>query len=305
MDENIVTIVAEESGDRVDALLARSMDSLTRSAAQRLIEDGAVLLGGKAVKKNYKCAAGDSFEVLLPEAEDTELIAQDIPLDVMYEDGDVIVVNKPRGMVVHPAPGHPDGTLVNALLWHCGDSLSGINGEKRPGIVHRIDRDTSGLIIAAKNDFAHVKLAEQLQDHTLARTYRCIVTGNLREDTGTVNAPIGRCPADRKKMAVVAGGRNAVTHWTVLERYPGVNYVECRLETGRTHQIRVHMAYIGHPILGDTVYGNKKPVPGLQGQCLHAVGLKFIHPRTGELVELTCGLPEEFEKQLKKYRNMA
>ena len=223
----------------------------------------------------------------------------------MYEDEDVIVVNKPKGLVVHPAPGHPDGTLVNALLYHCGDSLSGINGELRPGIVHRIDRDTSGLIIAAKNDFAHVKLAEQLQDHTLARTYRCIVTGNLREDTGTVNAPIGRCPADRKKMAVVAGGRNAVTHWTVLERYPRVNYVECRLETGRTHQIRVHMAYIGHPILGDTVYGNKKPVPGLQGQCLHAVGLKFIHPRTGELVELTCGLPEEFEKQLKKYRNMA
>ena len=305
MDENIVTIVAEESGDRVDALLARSIDSLTRSTAQRLIEDGAVLLGGKAVKKNYKCAAGDRFEVLLPEAEETELVAQDIPLDVVYEDEDVIVVNKPKGLVVHPAPGHPDGTLVNALLYHCGDSLSGINGELRPGIVHRIDRDTSGLIIAAKNDFAHVKLAEQLQDHTLARTYRCIVTGNLREDTGTVNAPIGRCPADRKKMAVVAGGRNAVTHWTVLERYPGVNYVECRLETGRTHQIRVHMAYIGHPILGDTVYGNKKPVPGLQGQCLHAVGLKFIHPRTGELVELTCGLPEEFEKQLKKYRNMA
>ena len=305
MDENIVTIVAEESGDRVDALLARSIDSLTRSAAQRLIEDGAVLLGGKAVKKNYKCAAGDRFEVLLAEAEETELVAQDIPLDVVYEDEDVIVVNKPKGLVVHPAPGHPDGTLVNALLYHCGDSLSGINGELRPGIVHRIDRDTSGLIIAAKNDFAHVKLAEQLQDHTLARTYRCIVTGNLREDTGTVNAPIGRCPADRKKMAVVASGRNAVTHWTVLERYPGVNYVECRLETGRTHQIRVHMAYIGHPILGDTVYGNKKPVPGLQGQCLHAVGLKFIHPRTGELVELTCGLPEEFEKQLKKYRNMA
>ena len=234
-----------------------------------------------------------------------DIVPQNIPLDVVYEDEDVIVVNKPKGLVVHPAPGHPDGTLVNALLYHCGDSLSGINGELRPGIVHRIDRDTSGLIIAAKNDFAHVKLAEQLQDHTLARTYRCIVTGNLREDTGTVNAPIGRCPADRKKMAVVAGGRNAVTHWTVLERYPGVNYVECRLETGRTHQIRVHMAYIGHPILGDTVYGNKKPVPGLQGQCLHAVGLQFIHPRTGELVKLACPLPEEFEKQLKKYRNMA
>ena len=207
--------------------------------------------------------------------------------------------------MVHPAPGHPDGTLVNALMYHCGSSLSGINGELRPGIVHRIDRDTSGLIIAAKNDFAHVRLAAQLQDHTLARTYRCIVMGNLREDAGTVNAPIGRCPADRKKMAVVAGGRNAVTHWTVLERYPGAAYVECRLETGRTHQIRVHMAYLGHPILGDTVYGNRKPVPGLQGQCLHAVGLKFIHPRTGEPVQLTCPLPEEFERQLEKYRRMA
>jgi len=242
--------------------------------------------------------------VLLPEPEAVDLVPQDIPLDVVYEDDDVIVVNKPKGLVVHPAPGHPDGTLVNALLYHCGSSLSGINGELRPGIVHRIDRDTSGLIIAAKNDFAHVRLAAQLQDHTLARTYRCIVMGNLREDAGTVNAPIGRCPADRKKMAVVAGGRNAVTHWMVLERYPGAAYVECRLETGRTHQIRVHMAYIGHPILGDTVYGNRKSVPSLQGQCLHAVGLKFIHPRTGEPVQLTCPLPEEFEKQLEKYRRM-
>lgn len=242
--------------------------------------------------------------MLLPEPEAVDLVPQDIPLDVVYEDDDVIVVNKPKGLVVHPAPGHPDGTLVNALLYHCGSSLSGINGELRPGIVHRIDRDTSGLIIAAKNDFAHVRLAAQLQDHTLARTYRCIVMGNLREDAGTVNAPIGRCPADRKKMAVVAGGRNAVTHWTVLERYPGAAYVECRLETGRTHQIRVHMAYLGHPILGDTVYGNRKSVPGLQGQCLHAVGLKFIHPRTGEPVQLTCPLPEEFEKQLEKYRRM-
>ena len=299
------TIQTQESAERIDALLARSLPGLTRSAAQRLLAQGAVTKDGAPVKKNYKTVPGDTFVVTLPDAAPSELVAQDLPLDVVYEDEDVIVVNKPKGLVVHPAPGHPDGTLVNALLYHCGDSLSGINGELRPGIVHRIDRDTSGLIIAAKNDFAHVKLAEQLQDHTLARTYRCIVTGNLREDTGTVNAPIGRCPTDRKKMAVVAGGRNAVTHWTVLERYPGVNYVECRLETGRTHQIRVHMAYIGHPILGDTVYGNKKPVPGLQGQCLHAVGLKFIHPRTGELVELTCGLPEEFEKQLKKYRNMA
>ena len=299
------TLTADRAGERADAFLARSVPDLTRSAAQRLLEEGAVTVNGTAVKKNYKTSPGDQVTFTLPDPEPIDVQPQDIPLDVVFEDDDVIVVNKPVGLVVHPAPGHPDGTLVNALLYHCGSSLSGINGAIRPGIVHRIDRDTSGLIIAAKNDFAHVKLAEQLQDHTLARTYRCIVTGNLREDTGTVNAPIGRCPADRKKMAVVAVVRNAVTHWTVLERYPGVNYVECRLETGRTHQIRVHMASIGHPILGDTVYGNKKPVPGLQGQCLHAVGLKFIHPRTGELVELTCGLPEEFEKQLKKYRNMA
>ena len=300
-----MTLTLDKDGERLDSALSRLVPELTRSQAQRLIEQGAVTQAGRPVKKNEKLPAGTALELEIPEVHETPIAAQDIPLEVCYEDADVIVVNKPKGLVVHPAPGHADGTLVNALLAHCGDSLSGIGGEKRPGIVHRIDRDTSGLIIAAKNDFAHVKLAEQLQDHTLARTYRCIVTGNLREDTGTVNAPIGRCPADRKKMAVVAGGRNAVTHWTVLERYPGVNYVECRLETGRTHQIRVHMAYIGHPILGDTVYGNKKPVPGLQGQCLHAVGLKFIHPRTGELVELTCGLPEEFEKQLKKYRNMA
>ena len=300
-----LTVTSEEAGQRADSLLARRLEGLTRSAAARLLEEGRVTDRGRPAAKNLRVQPGQVLEVQLPEPEEPEARPQNIPLDVVYEDRDVIVVNKPTGMVVHPAPGHPDGTLVNALLYHCGESLSGIGGQKRPGIVHRIDRDTSGLIIAAKNDFAHVKLAEQLQDHTLARTYRCIVAGNLREDTGTVNAPIGRCPADRKKMAVVAGGRNAVTHWTVLERYPGVNYVECRLETGRTHQIRVHMAYIGHPILGDTVYGNKKPVPGLQGQCLHAVGLKFIHPRTGELVELTCGLPEEFEKQLKKYRNMA
>ena len=219
---------------------------------------------------------------------------------MVYEDDDVIVVNKPAGLVVHPAPGHPDGTLVNALLHHCGDSLSGIGGEKRPGIVHRIDRDTSGLIIAAKNDAAHAFLSAQLSDHTLARTYECLVTGSLKQDSGTVNAPIGRHPADRKKMAVVAGGRPAVTHWEVVARYPGVTHLRCRLETGRTHQIRVHMAHIGHPILGDTVYGAKKPVPGLTGQCLHATGLRFIHPRTHEPVELTCPLPEEFTRMLAK-----
>ena len=290
----------ENAGQRVDAWLAANLEDVTRSAAQRLLEEGRVTCGGKALAKNYKLNGTETVEVCLPDPEPVDVLPQDIPLDVVYEDADVIVVNKPKGLVVHPAPSHPDGTLVNALLHHCGDSLSGIGGELRPGIVHRIDRDTSGLIIAAKNDSAHQKLAAQLQDHTLARIYHCIVTGNLREDSGTVNAPIGRHPVDRKKMAVVANGRPAVTHWTVLERFPGFTYVECRLETGRTHQIRVHMAHIGHPILGDTVYGNKKPVPGLQGQCLHAVGLRFLHPRTGEMVELSCGLPEEFRTQLQK-----
>ena len=304
MEPLILQAAGEDAGKRLDAWLAERTE-LTRSAVQKLAEDGRVTAGGKPLTKNTRLTGTEAVSLLLPEPEAVEIVPQDIPLDVVYEDGDVIVVNKPKGLVVHPASGHPDGTLVNALLYHCGDSLSGINGELRPGIVHRIDRDTSGLIIAAKNDFAHVRLAAQLQDHTLARTYRCIVTGNLREDAGTVNAPIGRCPADRKKMAVVAGGRNAVTHWQVLERYPGAAYVECRLETGRTHQIRVHMAYIGHPILGDTVYGSKKPVPGLNGQCLHAVGLRFLHPRTGAPVELTCPLPEEFQRQLEKYRRMA
>ena len=292
----------EDAGQRVDAWLAAHLEDVTRSAAQRLLEEGRITCGGKALAKNYKLNGTETLAVSLPDPEPVDVVPQDIPLDVVYEDADVIVVNKPKGLVVHPAPGHPDGTLVNALLHHCGDSLSGIGGELRPGIVHRIDRDTSGLIIAAKNDFAHQKLAAQLQDHTLARIYHCIVTGNLREDSGTVNAPIGRHPVDRKKMAVVANGRPAVTHWTVLERFPGFTYVECRLETGRTHQIRVHMAHIGHPILGDTVYGNKKPVPGLQGQCLHAVRLRFLHPRTGEMVELSCGLPEAFQVQLQKCR---
>lgn len=298
-----LTPLEEDTGTRLDSFLSRRVEGLTRSAAARLLAEGCVTCDGAVPGKSYRIAGGEELCVTLPEAEEPEAVPQDIPLDVVYEDEDVIVVNKPVGMVVHPAPGHPDGTLVNALLHHCGDSLSGIGGELRPGIVHRIDRDTSGLIIAAKNDAAHQKLSAQLQDHTLARIYRCIVIGNLREDSGTVNAPIGRHPADRKKMAVVAGGRSAVTHWSVLERFPGYTYVECRLETGRTHQIRVHMAHIGHPILGDTVYGAKKPVPGLQGQCLHAVGLRFLHPRTGELVELWCDLPEAFQTQLRKLEN--
>ena len=294
------TIQTQESAERIDALLARALPELTRSAAQRLLAQGAVTKDGAPVKKNYKTAPGDTFVVTLPDAAPSALVAQDLPLDVVYEDDDLIVVNKPRGMVVHPAPGHEDGTLVNALLAHCGESLSGVGGERRPGIVHRIDKDTSGLLVAAKNDFAHLALSAQLADHTMARTYEAVVCGNLRDDAGTVDAPIGRCPADRKKMAVVPGGRPAVTHWEVIARYPGFTHVRCRLETGRTHQIRVHMAHIGHPILGDTVYGAKKPVPGLQGQCLHAVGLRFVHPRTGETVALTCPLPEEFQRELKK-----
>ena len=301
--EPILLRASEESkNQRLDAFLASSLDGLTRSQATRLIESGEVAVDGKPVSKSYKLAGGEDIAVTLPEPEPVEAVPQDIPLDVVYEDADVIVVNKPSGMVVHPAPGHPDGTLVNALLYHCVGTLSGVGGALRPGIVHRIDRDTSGLIIAAKNDAAHQYLSAQLADHTLARTYECIVVGKLREDRGTVDAPIARHPTDRKRMAVVAGGREAVTHWEVIARYPGYTHVRCRLETGRTHQIRVHMAYIGHPILGDTVYGAKKEVPGLTGQCLHAVGLRFLHPRTHEVMELSCPLPEEFTRMLQKIR---
>ena len=296
-----LTLTADREGERLDAFLARSVPGLTRSAAQKLLEDGAVTLSGRLGKKNDRTAAGMEVSLTLPQPEPLDVLPQNIPLDVVYEDDDVIVVNKPVGMVVHPAPGHPDGTLVNALLYHCGSSLSGINGVLRPGIVHRIDRDTSGLIIAAKNDRAHLALAAQLQDHTLARVYEAVAVGGLKEDAGTVDAPIGRHPVDRKKMAVDRkNGRPAVTHWSVLARYPGYTRVECRLETGRTHQIRVHMASIGHPLLGDVVYGSKKPFPGLAGQCLHAKRLRFLHPSTGEPVEVECPLPQWFTDVLKK-----
>lgn len=305
MSENeLITVKAQESGDRVDALLARSIEGLTRSAAQRLIDDGCVLLNGKQIKKNYKCAAGDEFAVSLPEPEDIELKPQDIPIDIVYEDSDVIVVNKPRGMVVHPAPGHYDGTLVNALMFHCSDSLSGIGGEKRPGIVHRIDKDTSGLLIVAKNDFSHLALSAQLSDRSLSRVYEAVVKGRLREDSGTIDAPIGRHPADRKRMAVTdKNSRSAVTHWEVIARYNGYTHVRCRLETGRTHQIRVHMAHIGHPLLGDFTYGAPSPEKGLEGQCLHAKCLKFIHPRTNEPVEIETELPDWFKDVLSKLGN--
>ena len=291
----------EQAGRRADQFLADSLPQLTRSAAQKLLEDGAVTLNGKPVKKNYKTVSGDELVVALPDPAPVDIVPQDIPLDVVYEDEDVIAVNKPVGLVVHPAAGHPDGTLVNALLYYCGESLSGINGALRPGIVHRIDRDTSGLIIAAKNDFAHLALAAQLQDHSMYREYEAVCVGNLKEDQGTVNAPIARHPTDRKKMAVnFLQGREAITHWTVLERFPGYTHIQCRLETGRTHQIRVHMAHTGHPLLGDVVYGSKKPWPGLAGQCLHARRLSFVHPRTGERMTLECPLPDWFQEVLTK-----
>ena len=301
-----MTLTLDRADERLDAALARLVPELTRSAAQRLIAEGAVTRGGKPVKKNERLAAGTVLELIIPDVQEAAITAQDIPLDVRYEDADVIVVNKPKGLVVHPAPGHADGTLVNALLAHCGDSLSGIGGEKRPGIVHRIDKDTSGLIIAAKNDFAHARLAAQLKDHSLARTYVCVVCGNIRDDAGTIDAPIGRHPTDRKKMAVTQkNSREAVTHWCVLERFAGYTLVECRLETGRTHQIRVHMAYRGHPILGDTVYGHKKPELGQDSQCLHAKELTFVHPRTGARVTVTCEQPDYMQTLLEKLRARA
>ena len=301
--EKTIQIMAREGGDRIDALLARDGQIRSRNAAVRLIEAGLVTLEGRPVRKNHRTQAGQVFQVLIPPPEETEVLAQDIPLDVVYEDRDVIVVNKPRGLVVHPAPGHPDGTLVNALLAHCGDSLSGVGGEKRPGIVHRIDKDTSGLLIAAKNDEAHAALSAQLKDRSLSRVYDAVVHGSFRNDAGTVDAPIGRDPRNRQRMAVTEkNSRPAVTHWEVLERYNRYTYIRCRLETGRTHQIRVHMAHTGHPLLGDTVYGGRRD-KGLETQCLHARGLRFIHPRTGEPIELWTELPDWFREALSKLGN--
>ena len=290
---------AAQDGLRVDVFLAGCLPELTRSAVQCLLAEGGVTCGGAPVRKNARTEVGAVYAVTLPEARPVETAAQDIPLDIVYEDGDVLVINKPKGLVVHPAAGHEDGTLVNALLAHCGESLSGVGGERRPGIVHRIDKDTSGLLVAAKNDFAHLALSAQLSGHTMARTYEAVVCGNLRDDAGTVDAPIGRHPTDRKRMAVTQkNARRAVTHWSVIARYNGYTHIRCELETGRTHQIRVHMAHIGHPLLGDLVYGHKRPEKGLSGQCLHARALRFIHPRTGELVTFTCPLPEYFQDVL-------
>lgn len=287
---------------RADAVLSAAVDGLTRSAAQKWMEEGRVMLNGKPVKKNAPLKPGDTLLVSPPQPQDIDLIPQDIPLDIVYEDDDVVVVNKPVGMVVHPAPGHPDGTLVNALLYHCKESLSGINGERRPGIVHRIDRDTSGLLIVAKNDKAHLALAEQLQDHSLFRLYHAVVVGGFKEESGTVDAPLARHPVDRKRMAVCRNGegREAITHWQVVDSQGGYSHITCRLETGRTHQIRVHMASIGHPLVGDQVYGSKKPFPGLAGQCLHAACLTFTHPTTGERMTVEAPLPDWFTKTLQR-----
>ena len=299
------TIQTQESAERIDALLARSFPELTRSAAQRLLAQGAVTKDGAPVKKNYKTAPGDTFVVTLPDAAPSALMAQDLPLDVVYEDDDLIVVNKPRGMVVHPAAGNWDGTLVNALMYHCGDSLSGINGEHRPGIVHRIDKDTSGLLVVAKNDAAHQSLAAQIAAHTAYRGYEAIVVGSVKDDTGTVDKPIARHKTDRKKMAIVEGGREAITHYTVIKRYNGYTYMAFQLETGRTHQIRVHMASIGHPIIGDPVYGLKKDrFSNIGGQCLHAAKLTLTHPKTGERMEFSASLPQYFTEVLDKLERM-
>ena len=297
-------LYADQEGERLDAFLARS-GGMTRSAAQRLIEDGLVTKNGKAAKKNDRLLPGDEISYHVPEAKAVDIAPTEMRLDIVYEDEDLLVINKPKGLVVHPAAGHSDDTLVNGLLYALGDSLSGINGELRPGIVHRIDKDTSGLLAVAKNDFAHTMLASQLKDHTMARTYEAIVCGTLKEDSGTVDAPIGRHPSDRKKMCVTQrNSKPAVTHWEVVRRYRGYTHIRCKLETGRTHQIRVHMAYIGHPILGDRVYGHKKPELGQDSQCLHAGALCFQHPRDGHPVMVFAELPPYFKEVLEKLERM-
>ncbi len=294
-------LTADQAGERLDAFLARMGEGLTRSAAQKLIEQGQVLRNGKPGKKNDKLNPGDIVEYTVPEAKPVDIVATEMPLDIVYEDEDVLVINKPKGLVVHPAAGHQEDTLVNGLLYAMGDDLSGINGELRPGIVHRIDKDTSGLLAVAKNDLAHTMLASQLKDHSMARTYDAIVCGSMKEDSGTVDAPIGRHPTDRKKMCVTQrNSKPAITHWEVVTRYKGYTHIRCKLETGRTHQIRVHMAYIGHPILGDTVYGHKKPELGQSSQCLHAGALCFAHPRDGRPILVFAELPQYFKDVLEK-----
>lgn len=303
MNKIIVTVPEEFDGTRADKFLAEAIDHLTRSALQKLISAGNVLIDEKPIAKSRVLKEGEDVSVIIPDAVSLDVEAEEIPLDIYYEDDDLLVVYKPKGMVVHPAPGNHNGTLVNALLWHCKDSLSGINGILRPGIVHRIDKDTSGLLLVAKNDFAHVSLAAQIKEHSLNRIYQTIVYGVNMPEEGDIDAPIGRSSKDRKKMAVIDGGRSAQTHYSVVKRYKGYTHVQCKLKTGRTHQIRVHMAYIGHPVAGDAVYGPKNVITQLGGQCLHAGTLGFIHPRSGEYMEFTAPLPEyftEFERKLEE-----
>lgn len=301
-----VAVVIEEEGQRLDKLLAEALPQLTRSAVQNLISQGLVTAGGRPVSKNAKLPLGTELAVTLPAPQPLELQPEDIPLDILYEDASLLVVNKPKGMVVHPAPGHSSGTLVNALLFHCGPSLSGINGVQRPGIVHRIDKDTSGLLVVAKNDKAHSGLAQQIQAHSFTREYRAVVYGQIKEETGTVDKPIARHKTDRKKMAVSPDSptaRRAVTHYYVEERLPGFTYLRLRLETGRTHQIRVHMASLGHPVAGDPLYGPKKVIASLGGQCLHAGKIGFLHPLTGQYLEFEAPLPPYFSDFLGKLRS--
>ena len=304
--ENYTTYVIEkeEVGQRIDVFLTEAEEDISRSGIKKLIEEGHITINGKETKANYKLRLDDTIDVTRPEPIEVEILPEDIPLDILYEDKDVIVLNKARGMVVHPAPGHTTGTLVNALLFHCGDELSGINGEKRPGIVHRIDKDTTGVLMVAKNNVAHQSLAEQLAHHTITRKYNAVVYQGFQEEEGTVDKPIGRNPLDRKKMAVLQrNGRNAVTHYRVIERLGVFTLIEAQLETGRTHQIRVHMTAIGHPLLGDSIYGPKKAPFRVDGQVLHARVLGFVHPTTGEYMEFEAPLPESFEKVLERLRN--
>ena len=293
----------ENSSERLDKFIADNSD-ISRSYAAKLCEDGLVMCGGKPLAKKYKITGGEEIEIDVPEPEELSIEPENIPLDIVYEDSDVIVVNKPQGLCVHPAPGNENGTLVNGLVYHCGGELSAINGVIRPGIVHRIDKDTSGLLIVAKNNEAHLKLSEQLKERKAMRKYVALVNGNIKEEGGTINKPIARNPVDRKKMAVVQGGREAITHFNVLERFGQYTLVECILETGRTHQIRVHMASIGHSIVGDPLYGIKKEKFNLQGQLLHAKTIGFVHPTTGEMMEFSSEIPEHFQKVLEKLRKI-
>lgn len=304
-DAVIFTALAENAGDRIDKFISEKSESLSRSAAAKIIEEQGVTVNGSVVSKNYKCKENDQIVLIVPQAKPLDVEAENILLDIVYEDNDLLVVNKPKGMVVHPAPGNYSGTLVNALLYHCKDSLSGINGVLRPGIVHRIDKDTSGLLIVAKNDIAHAGLARQIKEHSFSREYECVVHGNMKDDEGMIHLPIGRNPKDRKKMAVVyKNSKDAVTHYRVIKRYGQFTHIRCRLETGRTHQIRVHMAYMGHPVAGDEVYGPKKVQKGLNGQCLHAKHIGFVHPKTGLWLEFESELPDYFTEFLNKLERL-